>query len=69
MLIKVTEFDDEVILVNTNAIAFVRNNKHSDLDAKTAIRLITNSKETDNVLYVKESMHEILNKVSVNPLF
>ena len=62
MIIKLTEFDNDPILINTNAILYVRpKGKNNKLDAKSCIVLMTSETEDRNdTIYVKESWGEIM---------
>lgn len=69
MLIKLTEFDGDSLVINSASIAFIRPCKTKNVKARSFVQLLSDSKEYDNSFYVKESIEEILNKVSAMPLF
>ena len=69
MLIKLTEFDGDPIIINSAEILFVRPSDTVD-GANTIVRTkIPPNDDFDTVFHVKETIDEILNKTASNPLF
>ena len=69
MLIKLTEFDGDPIIINSTEILFVRRSDTVD-GANTIVRTkIPPNDDFDTVFHVKETIDEILNKTASNPLF
>lgn len=62
MIIRLTEFDNAPILINTNAILYARpKSSENNIDAKSYILLVADSTdERDNTIFVKESLDEIM---------
>ena len=69
MLIKLTEFDGDPIIINSTEILFVRPSNNVE-GANTIVRTkIPPNDDFDTIFYVKETIDEILNKIASNPLF
>ena len=69
MLMKLTEFDGKPIIINSNYIVFIRPSETKDVDAKSFIRISGESEDYDTNFYVKESIKEIADKLTMAPLF
>lgn len=69
MLIKLTEFDGDPIIINSTEILFVRPSDTVD-GANSCVRTkFSTNDDFDTTFYVKETIDEILNKTASNPLF
>ena len=68
MMIKLTEFDGDPILVNTSQVLYVRPANSVD-KANSVLMLAIVSDNCDMSIYVQDTVDEIMQKMTMGTLF